>query len=182
MLYMFGVELQKRLRAVGSSTDIFSAHPGVAQTDAFRKSDKSKAMARIMASGADLIGQSSGGGAQSLVRCATDPALTGQYPSASSHMLWCDLHALLASQHGLQFPYLSICVWMHALWRLVLNQIAIDCCYHMCLHAEKVRPASACNIYMCVRRYGRRRQTLGQLVYWHSFPTIWLNMATMFYP
>ncbi|DBB12987.1 hypothetical protein WJX82_010126 [Trebouxia sp. C0006] len=77
MLYMFGVELQRRLRSVGSSTDIFSAHPGVAQTDAFRKSDKSKAMARIMASGADLIGQSPGGGAQSLVRCATDPALTG---------------------------------------------------------------------------------------------------------
>ncbi|KAL0029869.1 hypothetical protein WJX77_004524 [Trebouxia sp. C0004] len=71
------VELQKRLRSVGSSTDIFSAHPGVAQTDAFRKSDKSKVMARIMASGADLIGQSPGGGAQSLVRCATDPALTG---------------------------------------------------------------------------------------------------------
>ncbi len=87
MLYMFGVELQKRLRSVGSSTDIFSAHPGVAQTDAFRKSDKSKAMARIMASGADLIGQSPGGGAQSLVRCATDPALTGQCSSAPSHML-----------------------------------------------------------------------------------------------
>ena len=78
MLYMFGVELQKRLRSVGSSTDVFSAHPGVAQTDAFRKSDKSKLMARIMASGADAIGQSPGGGAQSLVRCATDPALTGQ--------------------------------------------------------------------------------------------------------
>ncbi|DBA93456.1 TPA: hypothetical protein ACH3X2_003241 [Trebouxia sp. C0005] len=77
MLYMFGVELQKRLRSVGSSTDIFSAHPGVARTDAFRKSDKSKAMARIMASGADFIGQSPGGGAQSLVRRATDPALTG---------------------------------------------------------------------------------------------------------
>ena len=104
MLYMFGVELQKRLRSVGSSTDIFSAHPGVAQTDAFRKSDKSKAMARLMASGADLIGQSPGGGAQSLVRCATDPALTGQYPCAPSHMLWCDLHALMASKYGLQLP------------------------------------------------------------------------------
>ncbi|DBA78907.1 TPA: hypothetical protein ACH3X1_008789 [Trebouxia sp. C0004] len=104
MLYMFGVELQKRLRSVGSSTDIFSAHPGVAQTDAFRKSDKSKVMARIMASGADLIGQSPGGGAQSLVRCATDPALTGRYPSAPSHMLWCDLHALMASNYGLQLP------------------------------------------------------------------------------
>ena len=104
MLYMFGVELQRRLRSVGSSTDIFSAHPGVAQTDAFRKSDKSKAMARIMASGADLIGQSPGGGAQSLVRCATDPALTGQYPSALSHFLRCDLHALMTSKSGLQLP------------------------------------------------------------------------------
>ncbi len=83
MLYMFGVELQKRLRSSGSSTDIFSAHPGVAQTDAFRKSDKSKLMARIMASGADAIGQSPGGGAQSLVRCATDPALTGKHAHIS---------------------------------------------------------------------------------------------------
>lgn len=79
MLYMFGVELQKRLRSTSSSTDVFSAHPGVSQTDAFRKSDKSKLMARIMKSGADFIGQSPGGGAQSLVKCATDPALTGQH-------------------------------------------------------------------------------------------------------
>ena len=78
MLYMFGVELQKRLRSGGSSTDVFSAHPGVAQTDAFRKSDKSKVMARVLASGADVIGQSAGGGAQSLMKCATDPSLTGQ--------------------------------------------------------------------------------------------------------
>ncbi len=111
MLYMFGVELQKRLRSVGSSTDIFSAHPGVAQTDAFRKSDKSKPMARLMASGADLIGQSASGGAQSLVRCATDPALTGQYSSAPSHMLRYDLHALLASKYELQLPLsANLCV------------------------------------------------------------------------
>lgn len=115
MLYMFGVELQKRLRSVGSSTDIFSAHPGVARTDAFRKSDKSKAMARIMASGADFIGQSPGGGAQSLVRCATDPALTGQYPSAPSHMLWCDLHTLMVSEYGLRL--------------LIVANLCLDACF-----------------------------------------------------
>lgn len=77
MLYMLGVELQKRLRSIGSSTDVFNAHPGVAQTDAFRKSDKSKFLARAMAFGADTIGQSAGGGAQSLLKAATDPSLTG---------------------------------------------------------------------------------------------------------
>ena len=79
MLYMFTVELQKRLRAAGSSAETFAAHPGVAQTDAFRKSDKSKATAKILASGAKFIGQSSGGGAQSVLRALTDPSLTGEY-------------------------------------------------------------------------------------------------------
>ena len=78
MLFMFGAELQKRLRSTGSSTDVFSAHPGVAQTDAFRKSDKSKFMARVLKSGADFIGQSPGGAAQSVMKCATDPSLTGE--------------------------------------------------------------------------------------------------------
>ncbi|KAL3150352.1 hypothetical protein ABBQ32_000194 [Trebouxia sp. C0010 RCD-2024] len=77
MLYMFGAELQKRLRSMGSSTDVFNAHPGVAQTDAFRKSDKSKIAARVLKSGADFIGQSPGGAAQSIMKCATDPSLTG---------------------------------------------------------------------------------------------------------
>ena len=35
-LLMFTAELQKRLRAVGSSIDVFAAHPGVALTDAYR--------------------------------------------------------------------------------------------------------------------------------------------------
>lgn len=83
MLYMFGAELQKRLRSTSSSTDVFSAHPGVAQTDAFRKSDKSKFMARVLKSGADFIGQSPGGAAQSIMKCATDPSLTGENTFAS---------------------------------------------------------------------------------------------------
>lgn len=83
MLYMFGAELQKRLRSMGSSTDVFNAHPGVAQTDAFRKSDKSKIAARVLKSGADFIGQSAGGAAQSIMKCATDPSLTGVLQTAS---------------------------------------------------------------------------------------------------
>lgn len=77
MLYMFTVELQKRLKAAGSTAETFAAHPGVAQTDAFRKSDKTKLTARILKSGADFIGQSAGGGAQSILRALTDPSLTG---------------------------------------------------------------------------------------------------------
>ena len=80
---MFGAELQKRLRSMGSSTDVFNAHPGVAQTDAFRKSDKSKIAARVLKSGADFIGQSPGGAAQSIMKCATDPSLTGALYTAS---------------------------------------------------------------------------------------------------
>ena len=74
---MFTVEMQKRLKAAGSSAETFSAHPGVAQTDAFRKSDKTKLTARILASGASFIGQSAQGGAQSILNTLTDPSLTG---------------------------------------------------------------------------------------------------------
>ncbi len=42
-----------------------------------RKSDKSKPVAASMAFGAQLIGQSAGGGAQPLLKCATLPSLTG---------------------------------------------------------------------------------------------------------
>lgn len=87
-MYMFTVELQKRLRAAGSSAETFAAHPGVAKTDAFRKSDKSKLTARILKSGADVIGQSAGGGAQSILRALTDPSLTGDH-----HIMVVDMHA-----------------------------------------------------------------------------------------
>ena len=98
MLYMFGAELQKRLRSTSSSTDVFSAHPGVAQTDAFRKSDKSKFMARVLKSGADFIGQSPGGAAQSIMKCATDPSLTGENPLPASKAISTSLrHMVLSS-------------------------------------------------------------------------------------
>ena len=77
MLYMFTVELQKRLKAAGIGAETFAAHPGVAQTDAFRKSDKTKLTARLLASGASFLGQSAQGGAQSVLKTLTDPALTG---------------------------------------------------------------------------------------------------------
>lgn len=82
MLYMFTVEMQKRFKAAGSSVETFAAHPGVAQTDAFRKSDKSKPAANLLASGAKFLGQSPGGGAQSILKALTDPALTGESQNA----------------------------------------------------------------------------------------------------
>ena len=164
MLYMFGVELQKRLRASGSSTDIFSAHPGVAQTDAFRKSDKSKIMARVLASGADLIGQSAGGGAQSLMKCATDPSLTGQPYDAvlASKGLQCSNGQLMVSALGLcpdyQSPHERSCVHL----------------VHMYTRAAYT-PPMAC-------RDGRWGQALGMLVYRHSSKALWSNSAFMLHP
>jgi NAD(P)-dependent dehydrogenase (short-subunit alcohol dehydrogenase family) len=75
---MFTAELQRRLKASGSNIDVFAAHPGVSLTDAFRKSDKSKPVAKALTQGAQLIGQSAAGGAQSVIKCATDPELTGR--------------------------------------------------------------------------------------------------------
>ena len=76
-LFMLTAELQRRLRATGSSTDVFSVHPGVAQTDIFPKSDTEKLGANVLAAGAVAVGQSPGGGAQSVLKVATDPHLTG---------------------------------------------------------------------------------------------------------
>ena len=76
-LFMLTAELQRRLRASGSSTDVFSVHPGVAQTDIFPKSDTEKLGANVLAAGAVAVGQSPGGGAQSVLKVATDPHLTG---------------------------------------------------------------------------------------------------------
>ncbi len=50
---------------------------GVAQTDIFPKSDRNKLGANVLAAGAVAVGQSTGGGAQSVLKVATDPALTG---------------------------------------------------------------------------------------------------------
>ena len=54
---------------------------GVAQTDIFPKSDKGKLGAGVLAAGAVAVGQSPGGGAQSVLKVATDSSLTG-WPSA----------------------------------------------------------------------------------------------------
>lgn len=76
-LFMLTAELQRRLHQAGSTTDVFSVHPGVAQTDIFPKSDKEKLGANVLAAGAVAVGQSPGGGAQSVLKVATDPHLTG---------------------------------------------------------------------------------------------------------
>lgn len=76
-LFMLTAELQRRLHATGSATDVFSVHPGVAQTDIFPKSDKGKLGAGLLAAGAVAVGQSPGGGAESVLKVATDSSLTG---------------------------------------------------------------------------------------------------------
>ena len=93
MLYMFTVEMQKRFTAAGSSVETFAAHPGVAQTDAFRKSDKSKPAANLLASGAKFLGQSAGGGAQSILKALTDPALTGESDRSNTSQGVCALQS-----------------------------------------------------------------------------------------
>lgn len=76
-LFMLTAELQRRLHAAGSTTDVFSVHPGVAQTEIFPKSDQNKLGARVLAAGAVAVGQSPGGGARSILKVATDPSLAG---------------------------------------------------------------------------------------------------------
>ena len=77
-LFMLTAELQRRLHATGSTTDVFSVHPGVAQTEIFPKSDDSKLGAKVLAAGAVAVGQSPGGGAESILKVATDPSLAGK--------------------------------------------------------------------------------------------------------
>lgn len=82
-LFMLTAELQRRLHATGSTTDVFSVHPGVAQTEIFPKSDQDKLGARVLAAGAVAVGQSPGGGARSILKVATDPSLAGNVLTVS---------------------------------------------------------------------------------------------------
>ena len=85
LLMMFCGELQRRLRAAGSTMDCMSAHPGISSTDIFRKQDKSKPTANIL----DLLGnnvlariQPPERGCHSMLYAATEPSLTGMHFSA----------------------------------------------------------------------------------------------------
>ncbi len=48
---------------------------------------------------------------------------------------------------------------MHALRRLKLDQLAANCCKRMYLIAEKVHPASACNMYVCAQVWAAETDT-----------------------
>ena len=81
LLMMFSGDLQRRLRASGSSIDCFSAHPGISATDIFRKEDKSKPSANVL----NILGnnvlariQPPERGCHSMLYAATDPTLTGE--------------------------------------------------------------------------------------------------------
>lgn len=87
-LFMLTAELQRRLHAAGSTIDVFSVHPGVAQTDIFPKSDQGKLGAKVLAAGAVAVGQSPGGGARSILKVATDPSLAGTQHALLSCCCW----------------------------------------------------------------------------------------------
>ena len=81
LLMMFNGELQRRLRAAGSSIDCFSAHPGISATDIFRKEDKSKPSANVLnIFGNNVLAriQPPERGCHSMLYTATEPALTGE--------------------------------------------------------------------------------------------------------
>lgn len=58
------------------------------------------------------------------------------------------------------------------------------CCNRVSnMHPDSL--AQTCHLYpvtyVAKCRYGWWRQTLGQLVHWHSLPAIWLDLATVFH-
>ncbi|KAK9829924.1 hypothetical protein WJX72_008676 [[Myrmecia] bisecta] len=80
---MFCRELQRRMAASSANIDCFACHPGVAMTDAFRKSDKTKLTANILNFAKEIIGQSEEKGAIPMLHCATAENLTGQGAAAN---------------------------------------------------------------------------------------------------
>eukprot|EP00884_Botryococcus_braunii_P000024 jgi/Botrbrau1/10021/Bobra.0012s0108.1 len=78
-LIMLARELQRRLRKSAPGVDVFLAQPGIAKTDAFRKSDtETKLNAKFLSAFANVFGQNASRGAQSNLYVATAPELEGQ--------------------------------------------------------------------------------------------------------
>lgn len=83
-LSMFARELQRRARSAAPGLDVFLAHPGVAVTDAFRKSDHDKGSAFWLDKIKNVLAQPAATGAVPLLYTATAPELEGEIcPSAA---------------------------------------------------------------------------------------------------
>jgi NAD(P)-dependent dehydrogenase (short-subunit alcohol dehydrogenase family) len=80
-LSMFARELQRRLRGAKPGVDVFLAHPGIAVTDAFRKSDKDKASGFWLDKIKNVLAQPAATGAVPLLYTATAPELEGDVDS-----------------------------------------------------------------------------------------------------
>lgn len=80
-ILMFGLELDRRLRAAGSPIQSIPAHPGMAVTDIFRRGDRAGPVQQILGKAIfRVVGQSAAQGALPILFAATSPnARGGEY-------------------------------------------------------------------------------------------------------
>jgi NAD(P)-dependent dehydrogenase (short-subunit alcohol dehydrogenase family) len=77
-MLMFGLELDRRLRAAGSPIRSIPVHPGAARTDVFRRGDRAGPVQRLAGHLIfSVIGQSAAQGALPLLYAATAPEAEG---------------------------------------------------------------------------------------------------------
>jgi len=77
-MLMFGLELDRRLRAAGSPIRSIPVHPGAARTDVFRRGDRAGPIQRLAGHAIfSVIGQSAAHGALPLLYAATAPEAEG---------------------------------------------------------------------------------------------------------
>jgi NAD(P)-dependent dehydrogenase (short-subunit alcohol dehydrogenase family) len=77
-MLMFGLELSRRLKAVGSPIRSIPAHPGVARTDITRRGDRASPLQRLLGDAVfGILGQSPAQGALPLLFAATSPDARG---------------------------------------------------------------------------------------------------------
>ena len=77
-ILMFGIELDRRLRAAGSPIQSIPAHPGMAVTDIFRRGDRAGPVQQILGKVIfRVVGQSAAQGALPILFAATSPNAEG---------------------------------------------------------------------------------------------------------
>jgi NAD(P)-dependent dehydrogenase (short-subunit alcohol dehydrogenase family) len=77
-ILMFGLDLDRRLRAAGSPIQSIPAHPGMAVTDIFRRGDRAGPVQQIFAKAIfRVVGQSAAMGALPILYAATSPDARG---------------------------------------------------------------------------------------------------------
>lgn len=74
---LFGLELDRRLRAVGSTVSSLVAHPGWSATELFDRGDKPNLFVALSRKATALLGSSPQEGARSQIAAALDPTVSG---------------------------------------------------------------------------------------------------------